>query len=670
MVMLKQPAVLDGEDEELRRRAVHAQLGQPLERCRDLVWSALGDVSWRVRKEAVEVLVAARLDQDQINELIELLRCEENAGLRNATAEALVRLGKRAVPALVDRLTDPDHDLRKLAVDTLAAIGDRGAVPGLISALDDSDINVAAAAAEALGAIGDSAAVPALLKALTQNTHDFFRFNVLSALGRIGVPGPLPPVVAELAEQQMLQLAVYDCLGRIGGDSAAAAILLKGVQSPVPSVRTAALRSLAAVLNHLDPCLRQPVVEQLRAVADQGLLEALLTTDLAADQSLAEATVVLLEALGDCRGVPVLLRAMADERLAARALAAVQAMGPDAYAAALACFDHSDESERAAICSLVAETGQAAAAAEQVVNQCLNDDAPFVRRKAALAAGALSSAQLVPPLTSLLDDEDPTVREAALYALRQCSKTNSQLMKTVAAQMASSDSPERRRAAALLSAANGDREQLARLIKDEDPQVREAAVRAVGRMGLNDVGSYLVMALVDESEDVRIAAAEALGGCCEPAVAVEPLRLALHDTSSWVQAAALRSLVEQVGDEALPDAMALWQRGDEVAQLACLEVFDLIAAPEGFALISQALGQRDGEVLKGAIELLARHTPDLLTPWLNHILGHYDWDVRICAVRACNALPEGERELLLRTVLDREDNDLVRQTILQMLDTH
>jgi HEAT repeat protein len=166
---------------------------------------------------------------------------------------------------------------------------------------------------------------------------------------------------------------------------------------------------------------------------------------------------------------------------------------------------------------------------------------------------------------------------------------------------------------------------------------------------------------------VRIAAAESLGDCCSQSQVSSSLRLALQDPSSWVQAAALRSLVELSGEGALPDALELWQRGDEVAQLACLEVFDLLAAPEGYALISQALGQQDGEVLKGIIEVLTRHAPDLLLPWLHHILSHTDWDVRMSAVRACANLPPDERHDLLRMALDREDHDLVRQALWQLL---
>ena len=55
MIMSERPPALAVEDEEVRRRTVQEQFGVPLDRCRDLLWAALGDDSWRVRKEAVEV---------------------------------------------------------------------------------------------------------------------------------------------------------------------------------------------------------------------------------------------------------------------------------------------------------------------------------------------------------------------------------------------------------------------------------------------------------------------------------------------------------------------------------------------------------------------------------------------------------------------------------------
>jgi HEAT repeat protein len=175
-----------------------------------------------------------------------------------------------------------------------------------------------------------------------------------------------------------------------------------------------------------------------------------------------------------------------------------------------------------------------------------------------------------------------------------------------------------------------------------------------------------MMALVDEEPDVRIAAAEALGDCQDTA-AIAPLRLLLNDTDAWVQAAALRSLVQLAGEDALPDLIRLWEQGDEVVQLACLEAFDQVSGAEGFKAVSRDMGRHDGEVLKGAIELLYRHDLSLLVPWFNHILCHQDWDVRITAVRASSALPAEDRKTLLQMALDREDNDLVRAEIRSQL---
>lgn len=668
MIMSERPPALAVEDEEVRRRTVQEQFGVPLDRCRDLLWAALGDDSWRVRKEAVEVLVAARPGRNEIAGLIELLRHEDNAGLRNATSELLVRLGKRAVPVLLDHLQDRDQDLRKLVVDTLAAIGERSAVPALLTVLDDPDVNVAAAAAEALGAIGDRSAVPALLQALDRQQHDFFRFNALSALGRIAAPAPLPPVVARLAKHDMLRLAAYECLGTIGADTAAADLLLEGMQSGLPSLRLVALRSLAAVLQHLEPLFRQAVIDRLKGLFDQGLLETLTQAADSGNPDLAEAVLALLEALADPRCLPLLMQSMVNERLASRAMEALQSIGTDAIAPSVARYALADEAERAAICTLLGRLGQLQPGVEQTISRALSDEAALVRRTAAAAAGRLPNVALLSAVTGLLEDEDPTVRDAALQTLRAQGGSHGELVREIAGQMISSELPEQRRAAALLCAASGDCEQLALLMKDEHAAVRESAVRAVGRLRLAASCPSLVMALVDEAEEVRIAAAESLSGCCGKPDGVAPLRLALQDTSSWVQSAALRSLVELIGEDALSDALELWQRGDEVAQLACLEAFDLLAAPEGFALISQALGQRDGEVLKGVIEVLARHQPDLLLPWLHHILSHTDWDVRMSAVRASANLAPDERHDLLRMALDREDHDLVRHALRQLLD--
>jgi HEAT repeat protein len=649
------------QDEELRYHQVQEQRHVPLTASRDILFHALGDESWRVRKQAVEVLLSSHPADTYLHQLIELLRDEDNAGLRNATAEVLIGLGRRTVPVLLAHLDDSDHDLRKLVVDTLGALGGSQAVQGLTRALSDPDLNVASAAAEGLGACGDATSVKVLLSHLEKNHDQFFRFNVLAALGKIGVAGPLPPVICQLAGQDMLRRAVYECLGKIGGDLEAFDLLLEGTLSHLPSIRQAAICSLAQVLRQLDPAEEEVVKARLQRAVEQGLLDYLTASFCPGKLAMNDAVVAILEKLADLRGARILIRALADERLATGAERALQAIGKESVQIAVACFDETDAAaERAAICLFLGHQGNAQAVS--VMRSGLCDKSAQVRAAAVQASVRLADPTLPGLVAGLLTDEDASVRTAALSALRHYADTDYNLINHTAEQMASALEPEQRRGATLLFAALHDGERLSRLLKDEDATVREAAARAVGTMQPTDGCSHLMIALVDEEPDVRIAAAEALGDCNNSA-AIQPLRLLLNDSDSWVQAAALRSLVQLAGEDALPDTLDLWEHGDEVVQLACLEVLSMIGLAEGMQVVSRDLCRHDGEVLKGAIELLSHFDSTLLRPWFQHLLCHSDWDVRITAVRASGALPAEERTMFLSMALEHEENDLVKSEI-------
>ena len=174
---------LSSEDEETRRSTVAALAARPLSETRDLLMRAMGDESWRVRKEAVEQFLASPVAGEYAEQLFELLRSPDNAGLRNSSVEALVRLGKASIPVLSAHADDKDCDVRKFVVDILGGIGDISSLPLLIAALDDADPNVRAAAAENLGMIGHVRAVPPLLEALARPDLAL-RHTILEALGR------------------------------------------------------------------------------------------------------------------------------------------------------------------------------------------------------------------------------------------------------------------------------------------------------------------------------------------------------------------------------------------------------------------------------------------------------------------------------------------------------
>lgn len=651
----------NGQGEEERYQTLLQQQNRPLSSSRELLFSALGDASWRVRKQAVEIYLAARAGEDELKLLIDLLRDEDNAGLRNSTAELLVRYGQMAVPILLEYLDDPDHDLRKLIVDALGAIGGEQANEGLIRGLSDPDMNVAAAAAEGIGLLGFNSSVPALLEHLKQNQDTFFRFNLLLALGSTALPGKLPDIIRQLATENMLRRAVYECLGKIGGDTEAVTLLLEGVMSHLPSLRRAAICSLTAIMQRLEQPLFDESIKLICSLSEQGLVGQLLSCYSRDDHELAVSILYLLGFAGDQQGIETIFNALADERLSDTAEESLRRLGPAAVLAAESRFKAAiSMEERVGLCRFVGNI--AAPAGTQLIRMGLADQEPEVRTAAVYAAARRQDPVFTSQIADMLNDSDHDLREASLAALRKFADIDCRLIHAVADRLAESAEPEQRRGSAVLFSALQNRERLASLLKDENPQVREAAAVAMGRLKSPESCQHLLMALVDEDTDVRIAATEALGLCCDLS-AVPPLRVALKDPDVWVQAAAINSLVQLIGEDALLDLYRLWKDGDDVVQLACLDAFERIGSKDALREVSKNLGHRGGEVLKMAVQLLHRQDQSLLLPWFNHLICHEDWDIRLTAIKVSSALPLPERCRLLHLAESKEDNRLVLSAI-------
>ncbi len=113
---------LQSTDAEERREAA-VELGRAGRQAVPLLFRAMGDKDWRVRKTAVEALVAID-GEGVIAGLIKALNAEDNAGARNSAIEALVQIGGPAVETLLPVLTTPDPDVRKFVVDILGDIKD------------------------------------------------------------------------------------------------------------------------------------------------------------------------------------------------------------------------------------------------------------------------------------------------------------------------------------------------------------------------------------------------------------------------------------------------------------------------------------------------------------------------------------------------------------------
>jgi hypothetical protein len=108
---------------------------------------------------------------DEITKLINTLKNEDRSKHEQARY-ALVQMGRQATPFLIDLLEHSNHHTRWEAAKALAGIKDPAAAPALVEALMDDSIEIHWAASEALIALGKSA-MPSLLKGITKHFNSY-----------------------------------------------------------------------------------------------------------------------------------------------------------------------------------------------------------------------------------------------------------------------------------------------------------------------------------------------------------------------------------------------------------------------------------------------------------------------------------------------------------------
>ena len=185
--------------------------------------------------------------------------------------------------------------------------------------------------------------------------------------------------------------------------------------------------------------------------------------------------------------------------------------------------------------------------------QRLRDSSSTIRTEAAYALGQVGDARAVPALVEGLSSPTPEVQDACAHALEMIRKPRSR-------------SPGAARVLRALKEANGDlpaSEIIARL-DDADPNVREEAARALGRLGpraedrLAAVDA-LVGHLRDTASKIRAECALALGDLGDPK-AIPALVDCLADPSVEVQDACARALGDIGSAEAVRHLMYLIRR--------------------------------------------------------------------------------------------------------------
>jgi HEAT repeat protein len=309
-------------------------------------------------------------------------------------------------------------------------------------------------------------------------------------------------------------------LGQIGGDEAAGALVLM-LKDPDDTVRALAAYALAAI----GADAVEPVTRYLASW--RGPIDAVVPA--------------LLGVLRSERGLDFLTAHLADPEPATRA----------AIASALGCIDGDralppllellrdmvDEVRIAAARAL--SDVQSPAAADALIDE-MADENPVVRVAVVEALGRINSRKSVDVLSrASAQDSNPSVREAALAALRRVSAGVAPLIRALSGNNLS----ERIRAVSqLLDQGKASVLPLTELLTSDEPTVRASAAEVLGVLGDASALEALTGLLADNDDRVRLSATTALGRI-KHAHSAEALARLLEDQDDKVAAAAANGLV-------------------------------------------------------------------------------------------------------------------------------
>jgi HEAT repeat protein len=527
----------------------------------------LGSQKWQERKKALESL--SQLHEENLaDEVLLLLRQQhQDLGTLNAALQMLQLLDAPVTPGLIRLLSDEDPETRAYAALGLGHVQDADhrheVIAALLEKLRDPisvhDTNFRFNIIEALGRLKAEQAFEALVDIVREGSF-FLTFAAVFSLGEIG-DRRAQPYLLELIQDQMLDIAAVQALGKVGNPDAVA-FITDWVSTP-DNEPTAAVQALAAILrNHLENAssleeLHSRHLEMgnlLLSTIKPGVLEKLLATipdnvnliqppgaylylsDLAyvlgifllpqvnetQENYLQEETSMVLAALMH------LLKNSVSQRAAAEALAV---------------------SGRAALpwlrLTLTRSHGEMDEGADSQI-----------KREAVRAIGKIGLAEAIPDLERAIHSDEIEVAMAAAESLGKIGGEES--MHVLLSHLNHPSAAVRKAVCTALENLRfpGRTEKLRQLIESSDPWEKEAAIRLLSME--NEISKtdstiipLILSAVADHHTSVRRAAIEALPYFEDPQIP-SALIDAVQDQEPELRAAAARSLSRRPSHFSLP----------------------------------------------------------------------------------------------------------------------
>jgi HEAT repeat protein len=577
--------------------------------------TALEDPDKGIRETAAEAIVRRR-SLSAPTFLCQYLS-NENIGTRNLASEILTTLGKQSLPALSEKVFDPDHDVRKFAVDIIGTIHDRSSVEVIIKALNDSSLNVVCSAAEALGLLADPKSVRSLVE--SYDRFEEARPQIVEALGKIGDHSAIPLLVRALDDTD--PVVVFTAVEAMGN---------MHVRDVEPYLRK--------LLKREDSALQEAVVSSLIKLAhstDHSVLADLPASQL--QTCLARAVKsgdkqTKLFALEELRSwetpaaVDLLLGALADpdEEVA---LKAKELLTIAATAAAEKISVALHQASPAVTCSLldmIATSGNSRFIID--VLPLVNNADDNVRERVTSVLGRIGDQQVLPLLTRLATDHIGHVRSAAFKAMGWIGGDTA-----LDALFAGLDDPypDVRQAALGAIVLSSSTDAIVRLREDlnhQSPLRQIMAAQALGWIGEKAVVEPLIGALNHPEWEIRKSAVESLGRIGDRE-AIERIKILLSDEESQVRRSAIDALVALAGTDAYQDILAMLDDEDLWVRFHAINTLGRIGNPEATTRIVPFLTDENDVLRVAAAKSLSMLQDKRALPFLRSLAVDHNRDV-------------------------------------------
>ncbi len=678
-------AALVAEDTEVRHRAV-VDLAQrcaeesieDLRDVLDLLLLALGDADWRVRKEAVAVLSSREYTPTLYEELVKAVIQGENVGLRNSALEALAKAGPDATQPLLAVLGQVQETAKKFIFEGLGNTGSLAAVPALVEASRSTDSNTAAAAVDALSRIGGADAEVAL-RGLLSAPDPFQRMAALDALTRLAAMVPYEELAPLLADRMTKRVAL-ELLGRTGRAEALDPLMDALDERSPQVVGVAALGAIR--LFDASPELAGQLAR--RAVRlGPGARESLRLLIVEGAMNVRQAAAHLAILAREPSAIEVILGLASEGALPREAMNGFLAWGESAVlplldvyentsgvvsalalelAADLVTFMRSRGAEPGTLPPPSPEERPGIAPVRRAVERGLASADEHVRRAAVRSLMACAEPGDAARLVGILESASEELAAATGHTLASLARHHPDAVGD-AIEATPFDWP----GAAVVCELIADLARPRRLDALRAAQasasapVRRAAVHALAKIPDGEAAECVSLSLSDDDVNVRVAAAEALGGLGR-VLGVESLhgslRVALDAETPAVVAAAARALGRAGDASAAPALRALLTSERPGVALAALEALKELRVPLEDVLPRMA-HHPDEEVVKQALQGVLAADSSVALECLRGALSHSVWHVRTFAITSLVGRP-GSRALLEERLSQEQDPVVLR----------